>query len=158
MFRWLKRGLAEQLGAAVRSNIDKHGQHVMSVGSGQPRDSDIAYTVGNYEAGMPELLITGKIANGFSPLLNHLGKLQRDRGFGFRDGEAVSLGGKFPVRLIDAGEAGRTQCARFVGSFYGTGDFVLLQVLFPDPDGRMPGDPRCADNFSSQRVMKDVSS
>jgi hypothetical protein len=158
MIGWFKRGFVEQLGATIRNNIDRHGQHVTSVGSRAPRDGDFVYTVGNFEAGMPELLITGKIANAFAPLLNHLGKLQRDRGFGFRVGEAVSLGGKFPVHMIDAGEAGRTQCALLVGSFYGTADFALLQVLFPDPAGRWPGDPRCAEGFSSQRIMRDAPS
>jgi hypothetical protein len=158
MFGWLKPGRAEHLGATIRNNIDKHGQHVMSVGSGAPRDNDFVYTVGNFEAGMPELLIIGQIADSFAPLLNRLGKLQRNRGIGFRDGETVSLGGKFAVHMIDAGEAGRTQCALLVGAFYGTADFELLQVLFPDPDGRWPGDPQCAEGFSSQRIMRDAPS
>jgi hypothetical protein len=156
MFGWTKRWSAEELGAKIRDNIDRYGQHVMSVGSGHAEAADFIYTVGNHESEMPELLITGKIAHAFAPVLNQLGKLQRDRGFGFRDGEVVSLGGKYPVYMIDAGEAGRTQCALFVGSFYGTKEFELLQVLFPDPEGRWPGDPGCAEGFDSQRVLKTI--
>ncbi|MGD0189705.1 MAG: DUF4262 domain-containing protein [Rhizomicrobium sp.] len=157
MFWWKKSGRADRLGAAVRSNITRHGQHVMSVTEGSgPCDGDFVYTVGNHGAGMPELLITGKISRSFAPVLNHLGKLQRDRGFGFRDGEIVSLGGKHPVHMVDAGEAGRTQRALFVASFYGTCDFALLQVICPDSEGRWPDDPACAEGFSSQRIMKDT--
>jgi hypothetical protein len=39
---------------------------------------------------------------------------------GFADEELVSIGGKFPVRMVDAGVIGRTKYATFVGIFYGT--------------------------------------
>jgi hypothetical protein len=155
MFERKKRDIALEMGKLVLDNIEKHGQHVMSVAAGTaPADGDFAYTIGNHECGMPELLITGKISYSFAPLLNQLGKVQRDRGFGFRDNEIVSLGGKYPVYMVDAGDAGRTQCAKFVGAYYGTNDFALLQVIFPDPEGRWPGDPGCAEGFASQRILK----
>jgi hypothetical protein len=35
-------------------------------------------------------------------VLNRLGKIQHDRKLAFADGERVSIGGKFPLRIVDA--------------------------------------------------------
>ena len=146
----------EEIEAMVRRNIETHGQHIWSVtvAEGDPPGSlAFCYTVGNHGRGLPELMITGPIASSFGPVLNMLSKIQRERGNGFEHGELVNLGGKYPVRILDAGDAGRTEWATYVGNYYDTEDFEVRQVLICDPNGRWPGDPECAEGFRAQLIV-----
>lgn len=152
----ITRAKIEEIEARVRRNIAAHGQHIWSIGLTEDDPPDayaFAYTVGNHECGLPELLITGPIADSYGAVLNLLGKLQRERGRGFEHGELVSLGGKYPVRILDAGEAGRTEHAVQVGNYYRTDAFEVRQVLICDPDGRWPDDPLCAEGYRDQPIV-----
>jgi hypothetical protein len=140
----------------TREIVDKHGRMLMMVrpSEGDPPDfPPIIYTIGNHERGLPELLFIASTIEGFAPALNELGRLQRERGQGFRHGEIIKLGGTYSAPLLNAGPAGRSEYAVQVGEFYRTDAFEVMQVVFPDPDGNWPGDPTCTQPYSSQPIL-----
>src|SRR5262249_8569137 len=96
----------KRMHALVCDNIDRQGQHSWSVDATEDDPPDFipfAYIFGNFEHSLSELLITSPIADRFGQMLNSLSKLQRDRGKALEHGEEVNLGGKCPVRMLDAG-------------------------------------------------------
>ena len=115
------------------------------------------YTIGNHAHGLPELLIVDTDLVAFAGVLSRLCKIQRDRKLAFADEERVSIGGKFPLRIVDAGEIGRTDYATFVGIYYGTRDYDVRQVLLPDTKGRWPDTPGCDLPYAGQPVLSKVS-
>jgi len=146
----------EQLRAQIREKIAKSGQVVQIVYVGEldrPGRQPFMYTIGNHSHGLPELLIVGTDLEVFAGVLNRLGKLQRDRKNAFADEERVSVGGKFPLRIVDAGEIGRTKYASFVRLYYSTNDYEVRQVLLPDTKGRWPDTPGCDLPYAHQPVL-----
>jgi len=111
------------------------------------------YTIGNYGRGLPELLVVGTDSVIIANVLNRLGRIQRERGTPFADEELVSVGGKFSLRIVDAGEIGRTQYAISVGKYYDTQDYEVRQVLLPDLQGRWPDTPGCDLPYAEQPVL-----
>jgi uncharacterized protein DUF4262 len=121
-----------QIRAQLREKIAKAGQAVQIVHlteRGRPGSRPFMYTIGNYAHGLPELLIVDTDVDAFAGVLNRLGKIQRDRKLAFADEERVSSGGRFPLRIVDAGEIGRTEYASFVGLYYGTRDYGASGAL-----------------------------
>jgi hypothetical protein len=144
----------------IHRKIARHGQCVQVVyltkddppGVHQP----FMYTLGNHERGLPELLIVGTTEKVFVDVLNRLGKIQRDRSEALTDGEIVSVGGKYPLRVVDAGEVGRTQYATFVGIYYETDIYEVRQVLLPDTQGRWPDTPGCDAPYRDQPILSAI--
>lgn len=145
----------------IRGHIDKSGQFVQLVANDEDAGGapglgseflPFAYTIGNHERDLPELLMIGFEDPGFLQILNLLGTLQRTREFGFTPGEMVKLG-KHPMRIDDAGQVGREKYAFGVGVFYGTKDFALRQIVLPDAKGRFPGHPKCHPGFARQPIL-----
>jgi hypothetical protein len=142
--------------ARIRAIIDNHGQMLQSVhrSAGDPPNfQPFIYTIGNHERGLPELLFVCDATEGFGATVNALGELQRNRDIAFAPDEIVSLGGRFPVRILDAGAPGREEFAVQAGVFYETEDFEVRQILLCDEEGRWPGDQLCAEPFASQPVL-----
>jgi hypothetical protein len=140
-------------------HIEKHGQCVQIVRltkDDPPGAKPFMYTIGNFHLGLPELLIIDTDKEIFADVLNRLGKIQRDRRKGFEDEELVSVGGKFPLRIVDAGEIGRRQYATFVGIFYGTQHYEVRQVLLPDTQGRWPDTPGCDPPYCNQPILSKI--
>ena len=143
----------------LRLKIAAAGQavQVVHLSQGDPPDSQPwMYTVGNHAVGLPELLIVDADHEFLAGLLNRLGKMQRDRGTAFADEELVSIGGKFPLRIVDAGEVGRNKYATLVGLYYGTRDYEVRQVLVPDTQGRWPDTPGCEMPYARQPVLSKI--
>lgn len=140
----------------LRQIIAKSGQAVQIVHLTErdpPESQPFMYTIGNHEHGLPELLIVGTDSEAIADILNRLGKFQRGRRIGFADEERISIGGKFPVRIVDAGEVGRSQYAAFVGMYYDTQDYEVRQVILPDLQGRWPDTPGCDLPYVRQPVL-----
>ncbi len=149
----------DQLSAQIRANIEKSGQHIQSVGQSPPDPpgtEQFMYTIGNFHLGLPELLIVDTSLSMFGDILNRLGRMQRERRRAFADEELVSVGGKFPLRIVDAGAIGRTRYATFVGIFYKTDNYDVRQVVLPDPQGRWPDTPGCALPYSRQPILSAI--
>lgn len=135
----------------VKQNIKKAGQHLqMVLPSEYPPSPPFVYTIGNRGHDLPELLIVGFCEPVFGSILNDLGERMRKSGRAYDNGELVSLGGAYPVKIIDVPTKANEQFAVQVGRFYQTGDFRLQQVVLCDPKGHFPGDAGCSAPFASQ--------
>jgi len=146
----------QQLREQIRQKIAAAGQAVQLVyltEQDPPGPQPFMYTIGNHHFGLPELLIVDTDLAAFADVLNRLGKIQRDRGSALADEERVDIGGRFPLRIVDAGEIGRTGYATFVGIYYGTRDYEVRQVLLPDTNGRWPDTPGCDLPYARQPVL-----
>jgi hypothetical protein len=145
-----------QLRRDIMEKITASGQCVQVVyrTENEPPDKQpFMYTIGNFHHGLPELLIVDTDKTPFANILNRLGEMQRERGRAFADEELVSVGGKFPVRIVDAGIIGRTKYATFVGIFYGTQNYEVRQVVLPDTQGRWPDTPGCDLPYRRQPIL-----
>lgn len=143
----------------IADHIARDGQAVQIVyltEQDPPGRQPFMYTIGNYQRGLPEFLVVGTDAEFVVGILNRLGNIQRERAGAFEDEELVSVGGKFPVRIVDAGEIGRRKYATFVGIFYETDEYDVRQVLLPDTQGRWPDAPDCDAPYRDQPVLSAI--
>jgi hypothetical protein len=133
--------------AEMREIIREHGRHILGVFNCEDTTGpEFAYTIGNHDKGLPELLVIGTPKGGF---LNDLSLIMINRGEQFADGEIVDIGGRFPVKVVDANPAVRDEFTIQAGQYYGTEDYAVQQVLIPDREGRFPGDPNCDEPYKS---------
>jgi hypothetical protein len=146
-----------QLRRQITDNITKDGQSVQVIGPSEaPGSQPFMYTIGNFHHGLPELLIVDTDKDMFASVLNRLGRMQRERRRAFADEELVSIGGKFPLRIVDAGIVGRTKYATFVGIFYNTQNYEVRQVVLPDTQGRWPDQPGCDPPYARQPILSRI--
>ena len=134
-----------QLCKDIENDVRQSGRSVLCIGA-EENLLPFAYTIGNALKGLPELLIIGTIKG---ELLNDLSEKMLDRGDAFDDGELVSLGGKFPVKIITADD-GRAQRDFTIqaGQYLGREDYAVQQVLVCDRSGHYPDDPQCQAPYS----------
>lgn len=119
----------------VAQSIAKYGVHIVGVNTNPP----FFYTIGRHGLGLPELLLVGPFhhENAFD-WLNRIHLILAHRAA--VQGETISLGGTFPVRLLNVTK----QLSRVqgdytvqVGEFYRTTEYKIQQVLIPDHQGRL---------------------
>jgi hypothetical protein len=102
----------------ISADIGAFGQHLVGVERSADDPNDFVpfvYTIGNHEAGLPELLLIGDAGDLGPRILNILGGMQRARASAFRHGELVDFSARFPARLSDAGARGRDEYSVQVG-------------------------------------------
>jgi hypothetical protein len=147
-------GEMEDLHLTIQKNIKKHGQHVFVIFDYEP---PFMYTIGNHERGLPELLFVGDADDAWAGVLNRLGYIMREqRRDAFRDGELVSVGGKFPVKIVNTSARAKLEFTLVVGQYYATDDYRVQQVVLCDTQGKFPGDPECAEPYASQYVLSAI--
>lgn len=127
--------------------IAKHKRLVMSVCPRDTGEIGFTYTIGNQERGLPELLIIGFWGSPYGGLLDTLSDMMIERGEPFAHGELVSLGAKYPVKLINANDQAQREYTIQCGQFYGSEDYGVQQVVACDREGRYPDDPQCSDRY-----------
>jgi len=145
-----------ELREAIRAHIAKHGRCIQAVGGAENDPPDIQpfmYTIGNHALGLPELLIVGTSESAFGGVLNQLSQMQSDRDKAFEHEELVSVGGKFPLRILDTGDVGREKYASFARIFYKSDTVEVRQVLLPDTQGRWPDTPGCEAPYRDQPIL-----
>lgn len=140
---------------AVRANVDEHGWHSTGVfADPDVGDPPFAYTVGLARTfdHHPELVIAGLPAQQGQRVLVAAVRLIED-GDRFADGDErdrILRGFTIRFRLLDL-----TVCNLTFGTsdaYYGH-RVPRLQLLWPDPAGRFPGDPECdARMAAAQRI------
>jgi hypothetical protein len=140
----------------IRAHIATHGRSIQAVG-GTEQDAPGAlrflYTVGNYARGFPELLIVGTDNAAFGGVLNRLSEMQIARNHAFEHEELVSVGGNFPLRIIDTGNIGCRDYAYFARIYYDSDTVEVRQVLLPDTKGRWPDTPGCDAPYREQPIL-----
>ena len=144
----------DNIAGVARREITKHGLAVIAVPDPDGRAPTFLYTIGNHERGLPELIWVGTgDPKAFCGVLNHASEIQRERASAFAHGELVSLGGRLPVKIVDATVRAKADYTFQVGHYYDTEDYQVRQLLAPDRDGRYPGDPLCAEPSASRPVL-----
>lgn len=141
---------AKQYLNTIRSMIQKSGQAVQAVTGEIP----FAYTIGNYERGLPELLVIGVAIEPVHQLLNELGRKMRDSGQPIVDGQLLDTGGRVKIKAIRANRMAHEHYTLMVGRVYETDDYEVMQILIPDLDGNFPGDENCDPAFAAQPVLR----
>lgn len=140
----------------IRANIAKHGhciQVVAGTESDAPEMRPFMYTIGDHALTLPELLIVGTAKFAFGGVLNRLSDMQRDRGKAFEHDEFVSVGGQFPLRIVDTGEIGLRRYASFARIYYDSETVEVRQVLLPDTHGRWPDTPGCDAPYRDHPIL-----
>jgi hypothetical protein len=134
----------------TEGDIAEYGRTVICV-AGEADSLPFAYTIGNWTQGLPELLVIGTARGGF---LNDLSRKLIERGRAFQDGQLVGLGGKKPVKIINANQDAQESYTIQAGNYFGTDDYPVQQVLIPDRNGRFPIDPECLPPYSNFPVLR----
>jgi hypothetical protein len=142
MFKWLKKQIRQ----------DGFGILTVFPTAGEVITEWFHYTIGNHGAGLPEILVIGGDQRMTGPLTD-VAKIMRKRGTAFANGELVSLGGKYPVKIVSVScpevyDLYTCQVARH----YNTENYAVQQMLTPDREGRYADDPQCAEPYASLRL------
>jgi uncharacterized protein DUF4262 len=133
----------------IENDVQRCGRSVLCI-RGEEDSPPFAYTIGNWLIGLPELLMIGIIQGA---LLNDLSQKMIARGTAFSDSEVVSLGGKFPVKIVTADERAQRDYTFQASWYHGTEDYVVQQILAPDRSGRFPDDPACQPPYSTVPLL-----
>lgn len=96
----VSRLTSDEYHAQLARRIAESGQAITVVAD-VVQGLDVAYTIGNHERRLPELLAFGP-KHALMPLLDKLGRMMRETGRPFVDGELVDLGGQYPVMVVRA--------------------------------------------------------
>jgi hypothetical protein len=124
----------------IEESIRRYGWRLQGV-LGDAENLPFIYTIGNHQIGLPELLVIGteKAAN----CLNQVCEIMRTNDRPFEDGELIDVGGRFPMKSLNAGDEAKREYTIQVGEYYGTDDYAVQQIVIRDTSGRFPDDPRC---------------
>ena len=147
----LLRRLAQRkaIRARIRANIDTHGWHVLFVPDGAPA---FAYSIGFQPTlRAPEIIVVGLPQQVSHRLINDIGKRIRD-GLEIEDGGVYSdfiPRYRCTFRLVPKRHYGN-----YLGTatrFYSRDDFPVLQLIYPDREGRWPWEEGVSPEF--QRIQ-----
>jgi hypothetical protein len=145
--------MTSKLQHLIGNDIRRNGRSVLCIGAedGSPA---FAYTIGNAIEDLPELLMIGGVCDSCAVnALDDLSQTMIERGSAFADGELVSLGAKYPVKIIDADQRARDEYTIQAGQYHDTEDYRVQQVLIPDRNGRYPDDPECQRPYATVPVL-----
>lgn len=129
----------------IAANIANEKRQIIGV-LGTGKHPPFAYTIGNQEKLLPELLILGNFAaSETNTILCDLSdKMLADKK-PWPLGENVWGDHKFMIH--NGGSEAKAKYTCQAGQFYGNEDYEVLQVVLPDTNGRWPEDPLCHKAF-----------
>jgi hypothetical protein len=129
-------------------NVRRFGRSVICVPEGdRPNEPAFGYTIGNWQAGYPELLVIGPSASVAAALLNLLSDEMIKQKRAFHDGELLRRGGNLPFKTIRCGREAREEYTCQATNAWGDDDYAVMQILLPDPKGHFPDNPRCVARY-----------
>lgn len=142
----------EQIREKFVRDIDNHGWSVCAVGPGGGHPS-FAYTLGltRYH-GHPELVVSGFAATEAMTFLNDAGEQVR-RGRRFTAGEVLETPTPYRVHTVAVADPRRLVMAQEIYRADGGPLVRGLQLVWTNPDGRWPWDPRWAEAHRAQEVF-----
>ena len=136
----------------LATTVALDGYHVIAIPPGDA--TALAYTVGLWRSvGHPELAVAGLEPPVAAQLL-HLLAAEVARGARFAPGDrpvGFPPGVAFQFRGIDARTA--ADCLRLAARFHRPGGFAALQTVWPDLDGRFPGEPGCDPQVDGRQFL-----
>jgi hypothetical protein len=120
--------------------ISEHGWVIIGLGSENPLSFiPFIHTIGNYECGLPELLMIGPSD---TEVLAAITVRMRNNDRAFADGETIDIGERYKPKAFWANDEAREYTPE-VGKYYGSNDYTVQQIVIPDKLGRYPGDRQC---------------
>lgn len=148
----IKRVL-DDMAARAADIIDKTGRCCTTV-FGPDANSAFTYTTGNYLVGLPEVIVFGLVGAHASAMLIELSEKMIERGRAFDDGEDVDLGGRFPLHVLAATDAGVREHLVLTRRFAGSRTFSVMQAVVCDLEGRLPWDEGCASPYRDVKIWR----
>lgn len=149
---------ADMFRKQIEANILSHGQMVINIFPGSDADAPDfcwSYTIGNWRLKLPELVMFGGDNSTMHWALNETGRRMRTANAPFADGVDVDLGGKHPVRIINATHPEtRSKWTIQAGQFWRDETYLVQQVLIPDELGRFPGNSECGKPYCHVPFLK----
>lgn len=137
----------------VRRNIEEFGLHVMSV-YGDDDAGGFSYSIGMWKTfGMPELLCLGLPRKSAHGIINHVADLVR-QGAKLTDGEDREdvLNG-YPCRFRELARRHYRDYLGYANWYYEGERFPVLQLVYPDREGRWPGDEGTSEIFNRDQPV-----
>lgn len=135
-------GVLADLLEATRRGIEEHGWMLQGVFATQEGETNTIYTVGLRERGFQELLVSGLPIEVGAHLLNKLAAQVLEAGF---IPDVWQMSESVPVNLQAKILKGRSCCKPFscgVLHRYYNDHALVAQMLWPNDDGHLPGDPQ----------------
>lgn len=115
-----------------------------------------AHTIGMHPT-LPDLLVLGPLhPQHFVFLLNSLALRLRQMGRAPLCGEYADLGDGCPVVFSPVGAHGRTLYTRRARDWYGHENYSVVQVVVPDPELHLPGQPGVRREWAVPLLATDV--
>lgn len=117
-----------------------------------------SYTVGNQEKNLPELLLLGRMKADVAAItLNALSELMIINRRAFLEGERPDLGSAHAPLIYSTCGGVKHDYTVQAGQFYRCESYNVQQVMMPDEQGRLPGDPLCHKDFrvANLRITRD---
>jgi hypothetical protein len=131
----------------IAHTIAKDGRQIIGVIPDR-KHAGFAYTIGNHSKGVPELLLIGNFApENIKWVLNDISDRLIKRGKPFDNGSTVDLGGKHPLMVWNCTEVAKSEFLIQAGEYFGHSDYLVQQVVIPDPQGRWPDDILCHKDY-----------
>lgn len=137
----------------VCQNVEQYGLHVMSVSDGGD-DGGFSYSIGMWKTlGAPELLCLGLPAKSAHSIINHVADLVRE-GAKLQDGaEREDVLNGYPCRFRTLAPRHYREHMGYANWYYEGKPFPVLQLVYPDREGRWPGDEGTSDDFNRQQPI-----
>ena len=133
----------DEIAARIEQVIKVQGWHIFGiVGEKIP----YMYTVGLAEKGKPELFLAGTLGEAQAAVINELAKMVVAGKAS--EYETVEVGGQ-KFLLIPTSDVVPRDFTIQAGRRVEDRPYSVLQVLFPDPEGKFPGDPACVEPWAS---------
>ena len=131
----------------IARTIERHGSQVLAIAP-EKKTPAFYYTIGNSIKGMPELLMIGNIeAKAAMQILNKLSDQMVEANKKFSNGERVNMGGEYDLQVWDTTPVAQLQYTLQCTEFFQTKQYLVQQVVLPDPKGRYPADKRCHKRY-----------
>ncbi|HWS70476.1 MAG TPA: DUF4262 domain-containing protein [Thermoanaerobaculia bacterium] len=127
----------------VLRDIRTNGWHVITVGA-EDDSPGWAFSIGLFETyKQPEILLFGLRSQTMHQLINQIAE-QMQEGTKYADGfRDDSLLEGYGCQFKQVAERWYPETVGFARWFYGETEFPLLQLYWPDKNGRFPWDRRC---------------
>lgn len=134
----------------VNDNIDRYGWHVQHVHADAALPP-VSYTVGLAKWGHPEIVVLGLPMTVAQSLLNTLGDRVRA---GARLEAGQRLDDVVPSYVCALVAVADTRLLTIANAIYrGDGPVAALQLVWPDPSGRLPWQPGCTTRPDAQPLL-----
>jgi uncharacterized protein DUF4262 len=138
----------------LKKDIAKHGHSVMYI-FGEGGAPPFFYTIGRAKKGLPELLLILPLQpeTGMR-LLNYIAQMMPEP---LPSGSLVDLGGRYPMKLIDADDRIAKEDYTCLATDINGGEdkYRVQQVIGCDEQGRFP--PNCGPPYHLQPILQTLN-